>query len=125
MRVRRRSPIRSIHRLIDLVRVGDPPREDAARYRQGATVTIRTHDGRVSTSTVYVPKGAGALGIAWSDVDAKYRTLVPAAGLPAQAIEASPRGDPRVSAGGGGVGVEQSAAFERRVIRELKGDAQK
>jgi 2-methylcitrate dehydratase PrpD len=78
-----------IHRLLDLVRVGPPPTEDAARYRQGATVTIRTHDGRVSTSTVYVPKGAAALGIAWNDVDAKYRTLVPASGLPAQAIEAS------------------------------------
>jgi 2-methylcitrate dehydratase PrpD len=78
-----------IHRLIDLVRVGDPPQEDAARYRQGATVTIRTHDGRLSTNTVHVPKGAGALGIAWSDVDAKYRTLVPAAGVPAQAIETS------------------------------------
>ena len=78
-----------IHRLIDLVRVGDPPAEDTARYRQGAAVTIRTHDGRFSTSTVYVPKGAAALGIAWSDVDAKYRSLVPASGLPAQAIEAS------------------------------------
>ena len=30
-----------IHRLIDLVRVGPPPTEDVARYRQGATVTIR------------------------------------------------------------------------------------
>jgi 2-methylcitrate dehydratase PrpD len=79
----------TIHRLIDLVRVGDPPLEDVARYRQGATVTIRTLDGRTVTSTVHVPKGAGALGIAWSDVDAKYRTLVPACGLPAQAIEAS------------------------------------
>lgn len=77
-----------IHRLIDLVHVGAPP-EDAARYRQGATVTIRTHDGRVSTSTVYIPKGAATLGIAWSDVDAKYRTLVPASGLSAHAIEAS------------------------------------
>jgi hypothetical protein len=38
---------------------------------------------------VYVPKGAAELGIAWSDVDAKYRTLVPASGLPARAIEAS------------------------------------
>jgi 2-methylcitrate dehydratase PrpD len=78
-----------IHRLIDLVRVGPPPTEDAARYRQGARVTIRAHDGRESTSTVYVPKGAGALGIAWSDVDEKYRTLVPISGLPAAAIEAS------------------------------------
>ncbi len=78
-----------IHRLIDLVRVGAPPTEGAARYRQGATVTIRTNDGRISTSTVYVPKGAATLGIAWSDVDAKYRTLLPASGLPSPAIEAS------------------------------------
>ncbi len=78
-----------IHRLIDLVRVGAPPKADAACYRQGATVTIRTRDGRVSASTVYVPKGAAALGIAWSDVDAKYRTLMPTSGLPANAIEAS------------------------------------
>ncbi len=78
-----------IHRLIDKVRVGAPPTDDVARYRQGATVTIRTHDGRTATSTVYAPKGAAALGIAWSDVDAKYRTLVPAAGLPERDIEAS------------------------------------
>jgi 2-methylcitrate dehydratase PrpD len=78
-----------IHGLIDRVRVGAPPTEDIARYRQGATVTIRSRDGRVSASTVHVPKGAGALGIAWSDVDAKYRTLVPTSGLSAQAIEAS------------------------------------
>ncbi|WP_158921053.1 MmgE/PrpD family protein [Acidisphaera sp. S103] len=78
-----------IHGLIDKVRVGAQPTEDAARYRQGATVTIRTRDGRTSTSTVFLPKGAGALGIAWDDIDAKYRTLVPAAGLPADKIEAS------------------------------------
>ncbi len=52
-------------------------------------MTVRTHDGRTSTSTVYLPTGSGALGIAWSDVDAKYRTLVPASGLPTRAIEAS------------------------------------
>lgn len=78
-----------IHRLIDLVSVGAPPTGDVARYRQGATVTIRTHDGRISTNTVHVPKGAAMLGIDWNDVDAKYRTLVPASGLHAGAIEAS------------------------------------
>jgi 2-methylcitrate dehydratase PrpD len=78
-----------IHRLIDLVRVGDQPVADATRYRQGATVTIRTRDGRASTSTVYVPKGAGMLGIAWSDVDAKYRTLMTHSGLTSSAIEKS------------------------------------
>ena len=78
-----------IHRLIGKVRVGPPPSENAARYRQGATVTIRTTDGREVTSTVYVPRGAGMLGIAWSDIDAKYRSLVPLSGLPERQIEAS------------------------------------
>jgi 2-methylcitrate dehydratase PrpD len=78
-----------IHALIDKVRVGSPPTESTARYRQGATVTILTQDGRVWTDTVYLPKGAGALGIAWSDVDAKYRTLVPVSGLSDDDIEAS------------------------------------
>ena len=78
-----------IHRLIDKVRVGAPPEGDAARYRQGATVTIRTRDGRSLTSTVYAPKGSGMLGIAWGDIDAKYRTLVPLSGLRDQEIERS------------------------------------
>jgi 2-methylcitrate dehydratase PrpD len=76
-----------IHGLIDVVRVGEQPVADAARYRQGATVTIRTRDGRASTSTVYVPKGAGMLGIGWSDVDAKYRALMPNSGLAPNRIE--------------------------------------
>jgi 2-methylcitrate dehydratase PrpD len=78
-----------IHQLIDRVRVGPPPTSSTERYRQGATVTIRTTDGRVSTSTVLAPKGAGAGGIAWADIDRKYRTLMPHAGLSDQQIEAS------------------------------------
>ncbi len=78
-----------IHRLIDRVRVGPPPAADAGRYRQGATVTIRATDGRSATSTVYAPKGAGMLGIAWADIDAKYRALAPQAGLSGERIEAS------------------------------------
>jgi 2-methylcitrate dehydratase PrpD len=78
-----------IHGLIDKVKVGPPPTENAARYRQGATATIRTHDGRTSISTIFLPKGAGALGIAWSDVDAKYRSLVQASGLPTHKIDES------------------------------------
>src|SRR5437764_376779 len=58
-----------IHRLIDKIRVGPPPTGNAERYRQGATVTIRTTDGRVTTSTVFAPKGAAADGIAWADID--------------------------------------------------------
>ena len=40
-----------IHSLIDKVRVGLPPTENAERYRQGATVTIALRDGRSFTST--------------------------------------------------------------------------
>ncbi len=78
-----------IHGLIDKVRVGPPPEDNAARYRQGATVTIRTRDGKSVTSTVYAPKGSGMLGIAWADIDAKFRALVPLAGLRDRQIEAS------------------------------------
>ena len=79
----------AIHRLIDKVGVGPPPTEDAQRYRQGAKVTIRTTDGRETTSIVLVPKGAGLLGIDWADIEAKYRTLVPLAGLGDARIAAS------------------------------------
>jgi 2-methylcitrate dehydratase PrpD len=78
-----------IHRLIDRVQVGAPPTEDAARYRQGATVTIAMHDGQRVSNTVFAPKGAASLGIDWRDIDAKYRALVPAAGVQAPQIEAS------------------------------------
>jgi 2-methylcitrate dehydratase PrpD len=78
-----------IHRLIDKVRVGVPPTENVPRYRQGATVTIRTTGGGLSTSTVFEPKGTAARGIAWDDIDTKYRTLLPQAGLPERQIEAS------------------------------------
>ncbi|MBV9150375.1 MAG: MmgE/PrpD family protein [Alphaproteobacteria bacterium] len=78
-----------IHRLIDKVRVGPPPAENVARYRQGATVTVRTTDGREVTNTVYAPKGAGMLGIGWADIDAKYRALVPLSGLPEPQVDRS------------------------------------
>jgi 2-methylcitrate dehydratase PrpD len=78
-----------IHQLIDKVRVGAPPTTHVEQYKQGATVTIRTRDGRTFSNTVYAPKGAGMLGIDWADVDAKYRTLAPHAPLSAQQVEAS------------------------------------
>jgi len=80
-----------IHQLIDKVQVGTPPTQQVEQYKQGATVTIRTKDGRTFSSTVLAPKGAGALGIDWADVDAKYRTLVPQARLIDQQVEASLR----------------------------------
>jgi 2-methylcitrate dehydratase PrpD len=78
-----------IHQLLDKVRVGAPPTEHVERYKQGATVTIRTKDGRTFSSTVYAPRGAGVLGIDWADVDTKYRTLVPHARLSDRQIENS------------------------------------
>lgn len=79
----------AIHRLIDKVRVGPQPTKDIERYRQGATVTIETTDGSSVTSTVFVPKGAGCLGIDWADIDAKYRTLAPRAPLSERQVEQS------------------------------------
>jgi 2-methylcitrate dehydratase PrpD len=78
-----------IHRLADKVHVGALPTEHVERYQQGATVTIRTTDGRTFSSTVYAPKGAGIRGIDWADVDAKYRTLVPQAQVREQQVEES------------------------------------
>ncbi|MBT5810163.1 MAG: hypothetical protein HOI19_07290 [Rhodospirillaceae bacterium] len=79
----------TIHRLIDLIKVGSAPVEDVDKYRQGATVTIETKDGRTATNTVFVPKGAGCEGIDWADVDAKYRALTPHAPLNDSQIDAS------------------------------------
>jgi 2-methylcitrate dehydratase PrpD len=78
-----------IHALIDKVRAGPEPTEDLNRYRQGATVAIHTLDGRTVASTVFEPYGSAALGLSWNDIDAKYRTLMPAADLPEQEIELS------------------------------------
>ncbi|MFI4949125.1 MAG: MmgE/PrpD family protein [Alphaproteobacteria bacterium] len=78
-----------IHQLIDKIRVGPPPTANAERYRQGATVTIRTTDGRSVSNTVYLPKGSAALDIDWADIEAKYRTLMPNSGLKQSQIEES------------------------------------
>jgi 2-methylcitrate dehydratase PrpD len=81
----------TIHELIDKITVGPQPTSNVTLYRQGGSVTIRTYDGRISTSTVYLPKGSGALGIDWDDIDTKYRALLPASGLAPERIEASLR----------------------------------
>jgi 2-methylcitrate dehydratase PrpD len=78
-----------IHGLIDKVVVGTEPTENLHRYRQGATVVIATTDGRAFSGTVFEPKGSAALGLSWDDLDAKYRTLMPASGLPEVEIEMS------------------------------------
>jgi 2-methylcitrate dehydratase PrpD len=56
------------------------------KFRQGAVVTIKMNDGRSYTSTVYAPRGSGARGIEWADVDNKYRALAGMTTLDAQRI---------------------------------------
>jgi 2-methylcitrate dehydratase PrpD len=70
-----------IHALIDKVTVGAEPTANVAAYRQGATVSIETTDGRIFTNSVFVPRGAGCAGIDWSDVEEKCLALMPTAPL--------------------------------------------
>jgi 2-methylcitrate dehydratase PrpD len=48
-----------------------------------------TKSGARFTSTVDAPRGSAPRGIAWGDVDAKYRALMPDSKLPAKRIEES------------------------------------
>lgn len=79
----------AIRGLLDKVRVADPPTENLERYKSGAIVTIRMRDGRSHSSTVYAPRGAAILGIAWADVEGKYRALAPFAKFSGENLEAS------------------------------------
>ena len=78
-----------IRGLLGKVRVAPPPTENLERYKSGAIVTITTRDGRTYTSTVYAPRGAAMLGIAWEDVEAKYRALAPFADFSGDNLERS------------------------------------
>jgi 2-methylcitrate dehydratase PrpD len=72
-----------IGRLQDLVEVDPEPAEGFDRYTWGwgATVTIKMKDGATHRSTVNAPKGSGPRGIDWADVEHKFLTLTPAAGI--------------------------------------------
>jgi 2-methylcitrate dehydratase PrpD len=76
-----------IGRLQDLVEIDPEPPDVTYSWGWGATVVITTKAGAKYRSTVNAPVGSGPRGIEWSDVDAKYRTLMPESGLPQQRIE--------------------------------------
>jgi 2-methylcitrate dehydratase PrpD len=77
----------AVARLMDLVEADPAPPAVRYQWGWGGTVTIVTRSGARFTSTVDAPRGSAPRGIEWSDVDAKYRTLVPASGLPAKRVE--------------------------------------
>jgi hypothetical protein len=76
-----------IVKLMDLVDVDPAPPPVKYLWSWGGTVTIVTTDGKRFTSTVDAPRGSGPRGIAWSDVEAKYRALMPESKLPARRID--------------------------------------
>jgi 2-methylcitrate dehydratase PrpD len=63
--------------LMDLVEVDPAPPAVKYRWSWGGTVTIVTSSGARFTSTVDAPRGSGPRGIQWSDVEAKFRALMP------------------------------------------------
>jgi 2-methylcitrate dehydratase PrpD len=79
----------AIRSLLGKVRIVDPPTENLERFKSGGIVTIKTKNGRSYSNTVYAPRGAAVLGIAWADVEAKYRALAPYAKLSGNNLEAS------------------------------------
>jgi 2-methylcitrate dehydratase PrpD len=78
-----------IGRVQELVEVDNDPPEGFDHYTwgYGATVTIKMKDGAEYRSTVNAPKGSGPRGIDWGDVEHKFRTLMPEAGLDAKRVE--------------------------------------
>ena len=74
-------------RLIGLVESDPAPPTVHYDWNWGGTVTIVTKSGARYTSTVDAPRASGPRGIEWSDIDAKYRALMPDSGLPASRVE--------------------------------------
>ena len=68
-----------------------PPLPDRFVHRHGGTVTIHLKNGTQISRTCTAARGSGPRGIAWSDVEAKYRRLVPLCGMPADQVEESLR----------------------------------
>ncbi|WP_158219376.1 MULTISPECIES: MmgE/PrpD family protein [unclassified Achromobacter] len=65
-----------------------PPLPDRFPHRHGGTVTLHMKDGAVHRGTCIMPRGSGARGIAWRDVEDKFLHLFPQAGLAPATTEA-------------------------------------
>src|SRR5690606_5133046 len=66
-----------------------PPLPDRFPHRHGGSVAILLKDGREFVSTCRAPRGSGARGIDWKDIDAKYRRLAPMSGMSPAQVDAS------------------------------------
>jgi 2-methylcitrate dehydratase PrpD len=75
-----------VARLIGLVDTDPAPPAVHYQWSWGATVTLVTKSGARFTSTVDAPRGSAPRGIEWSDIDAKYRALMPGSHLTAPRI---------------------------------------
>jgi 2-methylcitrate dehydratase PrpD len=72
-----------VARLMNVVDLDPAPPSVTYKWNWGGSVTLVTTSGQRFTSTVDAPRGSGPRGIEWSDVDAKYRALMPDSKLPA------------------------------------------
>jgi 2-methylcitrate dehydratase PrpD len=72
-----------VARLMGVVDLDPAPPAVTYKWGWGGSVTVVTTSGQRFTSTVDAPRGSGPRGIEWSDVDAKYRALMPDSKLPA------------------------------------------
>jgi len=72
----------TVAKLMAVVELDPAPPQVTYKWGWGGSVTVVTTSGQRFTSTVDAPRGSGPRGIEWSDVDAKYRTLMPDSKLP-------------------------------------------
>jgi len=76
-----------VTRLMDLVEVDPSPPAVSYQWSWGGTVTLVTTGGQRFSSTVDAPRGSAPRGISWSDVDTKFRALMPDSKLPARRLD--------------------------------------
>jgi 2-methylcitrate dehydratase PrpD len=77
----------AVQLLMTLVDPDPSPPNAQTRWPWAGTVTIVTKSGSRITRTVDAPRGSAPRGIEWSDVEAKYRELMPQSGLAPQRLD--------------------------------------
>jgi 2-methylcitrate dehydratase PrpD len=77
----------TVRRLMALVDPDPAPPAVETRWPWAGTVTIVMSSGARITRTVDAPRGSAPRGIAWQDVEAKYRDLMPQSQLPSRRLD--------------------------------------